>query len=246
MLELVLGFVFLSIILLPFTLGGSDESELSSLSLGLGLLAYLAYFNHVFLPLPSFINKGLIASFAILDSLFSLFFGMDLATFGAKEFFLFITSLSMAYSVFRTIIDMIPVLNARAKELITLSMLLVLARGTSTGGTNIFYTLITALVNVFIPSCELNLYSLFSVGILVFFALIYIFKSLEGISKLAVLILGVGLVLSYLVPFLGANMQLCVYSWLMQLAVFMFALNFLIQTFVLDRLISVYQVIKTP
>lgn len=246
MIELALGLVFIALMILPFTLGGSAmETEFPSLGLIILGLAYLAYFNHVFLPLPTIINQGLIASFAILDAMFEVFFGASIAEFGGGNLILFVISLSITYSLLKFVFGSIPILSPRAQEFITLAVLFIIARSAGEG-TNYNLVLILSMVfiQVFFPQCGVvGAGTIFgpvaAAAILIIFG---VSMGAGGKVMVAMIIIGLLLALSPILQMMGlvSSFQICIYGWLVQLALILFGINLVLQWFSMDLLAGIY------
>jgi hypothetical protein len=242
MIELILGFLFLSFMVAPFTIGSLvEDTELPSIGLILLILAYLAYFNNIYLPIPSIINKGLIASFAIVDSIFLIFFGIDTAAFGAQNLIIFLISLSVTYSILQVAFSTIPTLNDRAKEFITLAVLFVIARTTVFGGINIIYSVGIGIISVLFPNCgAMASTGLYNAGFTVVGLLMLLFAAiaLDGWMKVVLMIFGIFWTflptITYMILLDPFSFQFCAYFWVLQMAMVLFLLNWIFQTLAMD------------
>ena len=240
---MILGLLFLILMLAPFSLGSSiSETELPSLGLGLLVLAYLAYYHSIYLPIPMIINKGLIASFAIVDSIFLIFFGLDTAAFGGQNLIIFFFSLSVTYSILRTMFGSIPTLNEQAKEFMSLAVLFVIARTTAVGGINLIYSVGVAIMTVFLPDCTaITASSLYRAGFVIIGIVMLLFAAvgLSGILRVILLLFGIfwAFLPSFFSVLFGADIysfQFCVYFWVLQMAMVLFLINWVFQTLAMD------------
>ncbi len=243
MIEFFLGLIFLSFILAPFSFGSLvSDTEIPSIGLVLLVLAYIAYFHGIFLPLPSIINKGLIASFAIVDSIFLIFFGLDIAAFGAQNLLIFLISLSVSYSILHQVFSSIPTLSDRAKEFITLAVLFVIARTTAVGQISLIYSIGVGLVYLLFPDCgAMSINPLYQMGFGVVGIVMMIFAAVGLSGMLRMLLLAFGLFWAFMPTFtsflLGIpaqSFQFCVYYWVLQMAMVLFLFNWVFQSLAMD------------
>jgi hypothetical protein len=227
----------------PFAFGSAiSDTELPSIGLAILVLAYIAYFHSIYLPIPTIINKGLIASFAIVDSIFLIFFGLDIAAFGAQNLLIFLLSLSITYSILQLVFGSIPTLSDRAKEFISLAVLFVIARTTVVGGVNIIYGVGVALLTVFFPNCAaMTATSMYQIGFVILGIVMILFASFGLSDWLRIALFGFGLFWAllpsffrFLFGFETTSFQFCAYYWVLQMAMILFLINWILQTLAMD------------
>lgn len=243
MIEFFIGLIFLTFILAPFSFADQiSDTELPSIGLILLVLGYAAYFHNIFLPLPLIVNQGLVASFAIVDSLFVIFFGLDIAAFGAQKLLIFLVSMSVSYSLLKLVFSSIPSLTDRAKEFIALAVLFVIARVTSTGGVSLVYGVGVALVSILFPNCSsLSSSALYQLGFVIVGIVMILFSAvgLSGPLRIVLFLFGLFWAMlpsigSVLLGFSMESFQFCVYYWVLQLAMVLFLLNWVFQSLAMD------------
>jgi hypothetical protein len=174
--------------------------------------------------------------------MFILFFGMNIAGFGAQQLLVFLLSISVAYSVLRMVFATIPTLNPRAQEFISLAVLFVIARTTASGQASFILGIGMALINIMFPQCaDLSTSALYQMGFVVVGIVMILFSAVGLSGPIRLLLFGFGLFWALLPSsmsvFLGISMQsiqFCVYYWVLQMAMVLFLFNWIFQASAMD------------